>query len=105
MLFLYKPKVLKVTIHSCGTFGMKNNDVYCCFEIRGIQNKGRKAELLFFDCKDIAWSFEYTKNGDCEIVMTKMADGRIYVGFADLSAEFTCSQILESDYYNKQNEN
>ena len=51
------------------------------------------------DCTDLAMEMFLPKNGVCEIVMSKMADGRIYVGFDGLGIDFTCSSVLEYDYY------
>lgn len=98
----YKPIVLKVRMLSCNTFGVNNNNVSCSFEIRGSQNKGRQVELEFIDCKDLAFFVCFPQIDECEIVMTRMVDGRIYVGFAGLGVEFTCLEICEEDYYNNK---
>ena len=95
----YTPKTLKVKSHSISTFGEDQTNVSFCFEIRGKQNGRKLAELVFLDCKDVFVEMYFPQKGDCEILMSKMADGRIYVGFDGLGVEFICASVLEYRCY------
>ncbi len=41
---------------------------------------------------------------DCEVAMSKMIDGRIYVAFDGLGIDFVCASICEYEYYCNQGE-
>lgn len=99
----FKPKVLKVKMFSLETFGIKKKKFSVYFKIRNKHCEREHAELVFIDCKHINVETFFPQNGNCEIVMSKKADGRIYVGFDGLGVDFTCSSVLEYDYYCNQN--
>ena len=54
-------------------------------------------------CKSIRMEMFFTEKGDCEFVISKMADGRIYVGFDGLGIDFICDSVIEDDYYCNKN--
>ena len=95
----YAPEILKVNAKSLSTFGDEQKTFLFYFKICDKNSKRDFAELVFMDCKDIAIEMFFPKEGDCEIVMSKMADGRIYVGFDGLGIDFICASVLEYDYY------
>ncbi len=96
------PKVLCVVVDSLDMFGVEQKNISVSFKICDKFCKKKFAKLVFLDCKDIAVEMFFPEKGDCEIVMSKMADGRIYVGFNGLGIDFICSSILEYDYYCNQ---
>jgi hypothetical protein len=95
----YEPEILKVNAESLLTFGDEQKIFSFYFKICDKNSKRDFAKLVFMDCKDIAIEMFFPKEGDCEIVMSKMADGRIYVGFDGLGIDFICASVLEYDYY------
>lgn len=95
----YEPEILKVNAKSLSMFGDEQRSFLFYFKICDKNSKRNFAELVFMDCKDIAIEMFFPKEGDCEIVMSKMADGRIYVGFDGLGIAFICASVLEYDYY------
>ena len=95
----YSPRILKVKGKRLSTFGAKNKNFSFCFEICNKNFKKDMAELVFMDCKRVRMEMFFPEKGDCQIVMSKMEDGRIYVGFDGLGIDFTCSSVLEYDYY------
>ena len=98
----YLPKVLKIKARHLSTFGVKKTNLSLRFKICDKTCKQCFAELVFMDCKDMRMEMFFPENGDCEIVMSKMMDGRIYVGFG-LWMDFTCNSVLEYDYYCNRN--
>ena len=100
----YEPEILKVNAESLSTFGDEQKIFSFYFKICDKNSKRDFAELVFMDCKDIAIEMFFPKEGDCEIVMSKMADGRIYVGFDGLGIDFICASVLEYDYYCNRDE-
>lgn len=97
-----QPTVLKVKVDSLKTFGGEEKKFMLSFTISEKFCEKEFAELMFTDCKDIAMEMFFPKKGDCEIVMSKMADGRIYVGFDGLGIDFICASVLEYEYYCNQ---
>jgi len=95
----YEPQILTVTAESLRTFGKEQQNFSFYFKICDKNSTKDVAELVFIDCKDIAIEMFFSQEGDCEIVMSKMADGRIYVGFDGLGIEFICSSVMEYDSY------
>ena len=95
----YEPEILKVNAESLLTFGDEQKIFLFYFKICDKNSKRDFAKLVFMDCKDIAIEMFFPKEGDCEIVMSKMIDGRIYVGFDGLGIDFICASVLEYDYY------
>ena len=98
----YLPKVLKVKVKSFSTFGDGQTDFLFYFEICD-KNCKKDIELVFKDCKNITVEMFFPEKGDCEIVMSKMADGCLYVGFDGLGIEFTCASAIEYEYYCNRN--
>ena len=86
------------------TFGGKKMNFSLYFEICDKNCKKDIAELIFMGCKNVRMEMFFPEKGDCEIVMSKMADGRIYVGFDGLGMDFICSSVLEYDYYCNRDE-
>ena len=97
-----QPTVLKVKVGSLRTFGGEEKKFMLSFTIKEKFCEKELAELMFMDCKDIAMEMFFPEKGDCEIVMSKMADGRIYVGFDGLGIDFICASVLEYEYYCNQ---
>lgn len=97
-----QPTVLKVKVGSLRTFGGEEKKFMLSFTIKEKFCGKEFAELMFMDCKDIAMEMFFPEKGDCEIVMSKMADGRIYVGFDGLGIDFICASVLEYEYYCNQ---
>lgn len=95
----YLPKVLKVKVKSLSTFGDKQTNLSIYFEVCDKNCKIKDAELIFMNCKDILMEMFFPENGSCEIVMSKMLDGCIYVGFEGVGIDFVCSGVLEYSYY------
>lgn len=95
----YSTRVLKVKVKRLSTFGNKQKNFSFYFEICDKNCKKDVAELIFMDCKYIAMEIFFPEKGDCEIVMSKMADGRIYVGFDGIGIDFICDSVIEYDYY------
>ncbi|MGN0812134.1 MAG: hypothetical protein ACI4MQ_01305 [Candidatus Coproplasma sp.] len=95
----FEPKVLKVKMFSLETFGVEERYIIAYSTIRNKSLKENSITLVFKDCKSINVETFFPQNGNCEIVMSKKADGRIYVGFDGLGIDFTCSSVLEYNYY------
>ena len=95
----YEPEILKVNAESLSTFGDEQKIFLFYFKICDKNSKRDFAKLVFMDCKDIDFEMFFPEKGDCEIVMSKMIDGRIYVGFDGLGIDFICASVLEYDYY------
>lgn len=95
----YSPKVLKVKVESLSRFGDRKTNFSFYFEICDKNCKKGIAEFVFMDCKSIRVEMFFPEKGDCEIVMSKMMNGRIYVGFDGLGIDFICNSVIEYDYY------
>ena len=100
----YEPQILTVNAESLATFGEEQQNFSFCFKISDKNSTKDIAELVFMDCKDIAIEMFFPKEGACEIVMSEMTDGRIYVGFDGLGIDFICSSVIEYDFYCNQDE-
>ncbi len=101
----YSPNHLTVKVDSLNTFGDKQTNFSCSFQICDKNCKIESSELVFLDCQNIALEMFYPLQGDCDIVMSKLADGRIYVGFDGLGIGFICSSVLENNYFCNQDDN
>ena len=55
--------------------------------------------MIFKDCDFINVDMCFPQRGNCEIAMSRMKDGRIYVGFAGLGIDFTCAEACEYTHY------
>ena len=95
----FQPKILKVKAKKIDRFGDKQTNFCLYIELCDKKPKKRFAELVFKDCKRISIEAFFPLKGNCEIAMSKMADGQIYVGFDGLGMDFVCSSIQEYDYY------
>ena len=95
----YMPAKLKVKVKSLETFGCEKTNFLCHFAICDKKCKKDMATLVFMDCKHIEMEMFFPENGYCEIVMSKMADGGIYVGFDGMGIDFICSSIIEYGCY------
>jgi hypothetical protein len=100
----FEPKILKVKAESLSTFGDTQTIFSFCFKVCNKNSKKDFAELAFINCKGISVEMFFTKKRNCEIVMSKMADGEIYVGLDGLGIDFICSSIQEYNYYCSQDE-
>lgn len=98
----YQPKTLKVKAKELSTFGEGKTNLSFSFKICDKATNKDFAELVFIDCKDIAIETSFPRSGDCIVVMSKMTDGRIYVGFHGLGIDFICTSVIEYEYYRKQ---
>ena len=100
----FEPKVLKVEAELLSTFGDTQTNFSFSFKVRNKNSKKDFAELVFIDCKNVSIEMRFTKKRNYGIVMSKMADGYIYVGIAGLGIDFTCSSVQEYNYYCSQDE-
>ena len=95
----FEPKVLKAKAVSWSSFGNSQTNFSFSFKVCNKNSKKDFVELVFLDCKDLSFEMFFTNKRNCEILMSKMADGHIYVGFDGLGIDFICSSIQEYDYY------
>ena len=95
----YSPRTLKVEATFLYNFGNEQTNFSFCFGICDKNFKKGAAQLVFMDCKYIETELFFPKKGYCEIVMSKMVDGRIYVGLDGLGIQFTCASVWEYGYY------
>ena len=100
----FEPKDLKVKAELLSTFGDTQTNFSFYFKIRNKNSKKDFAELVFIDCKNVSIEMCFSKERNYEIVMSKMADGYIYVGIDGLGIDFTCSSVQEYNYYCSQDE-
>ena len=100
----FEPKVLKVKAERLSSFGDTQKNLSFYFKVRNKNSKKDFAELVFIDCKNVSAEMCFTKARNYEIVMSKMADGYIYVGIDGLGIDFTCSSVQEYNYYCSQDE-
>lgn len=89
----FSPKILKVNVQSIGTFGISEKTLKVSFKIRNKFSKKGFAELTFTDCENVSVDTCFPSDGKCEIVMSRMANGRIYVGFVGLEMDFFCASV------------
>ena len=102
----YEPQpLLQVKLIYFYSFSDEQTNFSCSFKICDKNCKIKSAQLEFLDCQDIRVEFSFPQKGDCKILISKLADGRIYVGFDGLGIEFICSSVIENDFYFKQLEN
>ena len=99
----YLPKVLRVQVDSFSNFGNKQTNFSFHFNILDRNCKKKFAEFVFMGCKSMRMEMFFPEKGDCEVVMSKMADGRIYIGFDGLGIDFICDSVIEDDYYCNKN--
>ena len=95
----YQPEILKVNAESLSMFGDEQRNFFCYFKICDKNSAKDFVKLVFMDCRDIDFEMFFPEKGDCEIVMSRMANGRIYVWFNGLGIAFICDSVLEYDYY------
>ena len=100
----FEPEILKVKVERLLTFGVTQINLAFSFKICNKDAKIKFAELMFMECQNFDTEMYFPSKGDCEIVMSKMADGRIYVGFDGLGIAFICASVLEYDYYCNRDE-
>lgn len=100
----FEPKVLRVKAERLSTFGDTQTNFSFYFKVLNKNSKKDFAELVFIDCKNVSIEMCFTKERNYEIVMSKMADGYIYVGIDGLGIDFTCSSVQEYNYYCSQDE-
>lgn len=96
------PKVLSAKVKEIFKFGEDTTNYLISFKISKKFCKSGFAELVFWNCQNVNVEMNFPLKGDCDIHMSKMMDGRIYVGFQGLGMEFTCESVLEYDYYCNQ---
>ena len=99
----FEPSVLKVDANSLLTFGDAKTNLSFYFKVCDKNSKKSFAEIVFIDCKNISVEMYFPQKINCEIVMSKMEDGYIYVGIDGLGVEFICASVLEYDYYCNKN--
>lgn len=95
----FEPKILKVKALTLLSFGDKQTNFLFSFEFSNKNSKKDYAELVFIDCKTVSVEVSFGKIVDCEIIMSKMANGHIYVGFCGVGIDFICSSVQEYNYY------
>ena len=96
------PEILQVKIESMLTFGKGQTNYSVAFKGCNKFSKKDTAELVFMDCRNVALEMFFSQKGDCEIMMSRMMDGRIYVGFDGLALGFDCASVMEYEYYCKR---
>ena len=97
-----EPTILKVKADSLEMFGDKEKNFYIDFDIIDKFCKTKFAKLVFVGCKDVNFEMIFPVEGDCEIFMSKMIDGKIYVGLDGLGIDFICDSVFEYEYYCNQ---
>ena len=97
-----EPEVLKAVVNSLLTFGDGQMNLSLGVALRDKLGGKDCVEFVFMDCQNVDMEMFFPESGECEIVMSKMMDGRIYVGFYGLHISFTCASVLEYEYYCKQ---
>ena len=100
----YKPENLKVNAHFLNACSGEKVNVFLSFEILDKLAPKKLAELVFVNCKNINIEACFPLDGEVEIVASKTLDGNIYVGFDGLNIDFTCSQIVEYNYFCNHND-
>ena len=98
----YEPEILKVVVDHLSTFGDGQMNLLLSVTLCDKCGEKECAEFVFMDCQNVAMEMFFPGSEECEIVMSKMMDGRIYVGFDGLGVAFTCAAVLEYEYYCKQ---
>lgn len=94
-----EPSVLHVKVDMLSTFGNDSENLSLSFKILDKFCKKNYAKLVFLSCQKIRIETVFPEDGDCQITMSKMADGSIYVGCDGLGIDFTCTTVLEYNYY------
>lgn len=94
------PPMLKVKLDSCSTFGENQKGVSLVFSCKEL--KDGLQELIFLDCENFASEMYFPMKDECEIFMSRMMDGKIFVGLDGLGIEFRCSYIWEYGAYCKR---
>lgn len=97
-----EPEVLKAVVNSLSTFGDGQMNLSLGVTLHDKLGGKDCVEFVFMDCQDVTMEMFFPSEVECEIVMSKMMDGRIYVGFGGLGVSFTCTAVLEYEYYCKQ---
>lgn len=95
----YEPAVLKARITSLNMFGGEEKNVDIGVELCGTFRRKDFVRFMFVDCRDVGAEMFFPQRGDCDIVMSKMAGGHIYVGFNGLGIDFVCASAFEYRYY------
>ena len=98
----FKPKILKVKLIEIQYHSNNYASIY--FIICNKEYKNHYAEIIFKNCKDINVETFFPSNRNCEIVMSKLINGLIYVGIDGLDIDFICSNVYERSYYNKKDD-
>ena len=98
----YKTKLLRIKTKKLSIVSGEQVILTVQFDIRNADCKIKSAEFAFTDCKYLAMDLSFPERGKGEIVMSKMPDERILVGFDGLGIEFTCAAVLEHSYYCNQ---
>ena len=86
------PQVLKVKMENLSMFGDEQVHISAYCKINNRKCKQKFFEFVFLDCENFAMDMWFGEK-DCEMVMSKMADGRIYVGLYGLGIDFLCSDV------------
>jgi len=95
-----QPKTLKMLVNSFKTFGEDNINFELYFKIKNKYYINKYMNLLFLDCGNLEMDLNFPDNGECELIMSKMNDGRIFVGLYGQGIQFYCSKVIEySEYY------
>lgn len=95
----YSPKRLTVKAESLSTFGENRYNLSFEFSIRDKKCQKDYAQLVFMDVKDYGIETYFSKVSKCELQISRLKDGRIYVGIMQMGIEFTCAEIVEYEYY------
>lgn len=89
----FEPKELHIFVHSLKLFGVDEKTVSLSFQMQTPSCKKQFAKLVFTDCKNISIELFFPEKGECNILMSKMASGQIYVGLEGLGVEFVCASV------------
>ena len=97
----YLPDILKVEMFSLDSFGDGQMNLMASFNIDDKHCIKGSADLRFMNCENLRMEMFLPNYRYSEISMSRLADGRVYVGLYGLGIDFTCSEIYEGEYYKK----
>lgn len=99
----YAPKKLRVKIHAFSSFcpfGEEPLFLALDFEVTDKAVSKKYAKFVFIRCTKLEMDMIFPEKGDgVTIYLSKMSNGRIYVGLDGFGVAFYCDSIMEYDYY------
>jgi len=98
----FQPQQLTARITRLENFGIDTTNVLLAFTIKNKGYHNKMAQLVFMDCRDLELELSFPSKGDCDICMSKLSNGNIYVGLNWFNVQFVCKRVLEYEYYCNQ---